>query len=103
MKIQLTLGGREYVASYDELTRVTIGEIRTIQRETGMTIPQLHARLSALNDRSGDDMDLYAALVYLLMRRSGENVTWADVDAIPVVDLAAGLAVLADEPAATDG
>jgi hypothetical protein len=99
--IRLTLGGKDYIASYDEVTRATIGEMRTIKRETGMTIPQLHARLLALNGRTDDDMDLYAALVYLVMCRSGETVTWAEVDAIPIVDLAAGLTVVADGLAAT--
>ena len=99
MRIKLALGGKEYEATYDDVTKVTIGEIRTIKRETGMTIPELHARVLALNERTDDDIDLYAVLVYLLMSHSGQAVTWADVEAIPIVDLAAGLSVVPDEPA----
>lgn len=102
VRIRLILDGREHVVDYDELTRVTIGELRTIKRETGMTLPALHARLLGLKDSGpGDDnIDLYAAMVYLVLCRAGEQVSWADVERIPLVDLAAGLTVEAD-PAAT--
>jgi hypothetical protein len=83
---------------------MTIGEIRTIKRETGLSITGLHAKLLSVKDADNvDDMDLYASLVYLLMSKSGETVTWADVEAIPIVDLAAGLSVLPDEPAEQSG
>jgi hypothetical protein len=102
VKLKLAVGGKEYVAEAASLTNVTIGELRTIKRETGMTLEQLHERLvlQPLGDASDNDIDLYAVLTYLLMSHSGEKVTWADVEAIPLVELAAGLSSVDDKPPA---
>lgn len=102
MKLKLAVNGKEYVAEAASLTNVSIGELRTIKRETGMTLGQLHERLvlQPLGDASDYDIDLYAVLTYLLMSHSGEKVTWADVEAIPLVELAAGLSSVNDEPVA---
>lgn len=102
MKLKLAVNGKEYVADAASLMNVTIGELRTIKRETGMTLEQLHERLvlQPLDDGADNDIDLYAVLTYLLMSHSGEKVTWADVEAIPLVELAAGLSSVGDEPAA---
>jgi hypothetical protein len=102
VKLKLAVNGKEYVAEAASLTNVTIGELRTIKRETGMTLDQLHERLvlQPLGDGGDNDIDLYAVLTYLLMSHSGAKVTWADVEAIPLVDLASGLSSVEDEPAA---
>jgi len=106
VRIKLAVGGKEHVADMAELlTRVTIGEIRAIKRETGMTTTALQNRLLEMQgaDDEGlteENWDVYAALVYLILSRSGGHVSWADVDNIPLAELAAGLSVLPDEPTA---
>lgn len=102
MKFKLVLDGTEYVASYEAITRINIGELRTIKRETGLTVDQVHDKLTTLTKMDTDDpvmdIDLCAVFTYLLMSRSGHAVTWADVERIPLVELGAGFSVLDDEP-----
>lgn len=106
MRIKLTLGGKEYVTDVAEMTqKVTIGEIRTIKHETGMTPAALQAKLLELKNAGdstaeNENWDVYTALVYLVMSRSGGHVTWADVERIPLVDLASGFSIVEDEPPA---
>ena len=112
VRIKLVLGGKEYSASsYSDLANMTIEEIRTIKERTGMTPSGLRVKLmefakladSPQGVAGFDEMaaiDVCAALVYLLMARSGEKVTWADVERVPLLDLAAGFSIVEDEPAA---
>lgn len=108
MRIRLVLGGREYSAGEKDLGALTIGEIRSIEAHTGLTPSGLGAKfteLAATGAGGGgiDEMgvlDVFAVTVFLLMSRSGEPVTWDEVEAIPVVDLVAGFSVVGDEPAA---
>lgn len=101
MSIKLTLDGKEYVANLaDLLTKVTIGEIRTIKRETGLTIEDVETRLTERSDGDADDWDVYAAMVYLILSRAGGHVTWDRVEMIPLAELAAGFTIVPDdEPA----
>ena len=105
MRINLVLGGREYSADVAELASLSIGEIRAIKEHLGLTPSGLRANMmgfatlveSAKAGGEFDEMaavDVFAALVYLVMARSGEKVTWADVDAIPIAALAAGFSVV---------
>jgi hypothetical protein len=100
-RIKLSLGDREYVADIAELfTKMTIGEIRTIKRETGMTSDDLQTQVLALRDPDEDseNWDIYTSLVYLILSRSGGRTAWADVETIPLVDIVAGWSVIEDEP-----
>jgi hypothetical protein len=103
VKIKLTLNGKEHVADLAEmLNKVTIGEVRTIKEKTGMTPAQLHKTLLELKTADADgsedeNWDVYTALVYLLMSRSSGRIAWADVESIPLVDLAAGFSVIPDD------
>jgi hypothetical protein len=103
VKVKLVLNGKEHVADVAEmLNKVTIGEVRTIKQETGMTPAMLHTKLEELKRADPDDpgdesWDVYTALVYLLMSRSSGRIAWADVESIPLVDLAAGFSVIPDD------
>jgi hypothetical protein len=103
VKIELVLNGKEHVADLaDMLNKVTIGEVRTIKEKTGMTPAQLHKTLLELKTADTDEpedenWDVYTALVYLLMSRSSGRIAWADVENIPLVDLAAGFSVIPDD------
>jgi hypothetical protein len=103
VKIKLTLNGKEHAADVAEMiTKVTIGEVRTIKEKTGMTPAKLQTKLLELKDAGADDpegenWDVYTALVYLLMSRSSGRIAWADVESIPLVDLAAGFSVIPDD------
>jgi hypothetical protein len=103
VRIKLVLSGKEHVADLaDMLNKVTIGEVRTIKEKTGMTPAQLHKTLlefktANANDPEDENWDVYAALVYLLMSRSSGRIAWADVESIPLVDLAAGFSVIPAE------
>jgi hypothetical protein len=95
------------VAVVDEMFhQITIGQIRAIRRETGMTSEELLGKVLALKDAEkpgGDeDWDVYTALVFLVLSRSDWHVTWADVERIPLVDIANGWSVIDNEPAAVD-
>jgi len=107
VRIELALAGKEHVVAdvLELVTGMTIGDIRTIKRETGMTVAALKDRILELKGGDDgvpteDDWDVYAALVYLILSRSGGRVSWAEVEDIPVAELAAGLSVLPDEPTA---
>ncbi|MGH3427349.1 MAG: hypothetical protein ACRDQZ_07235 [Mycobacteriales bacterium] len=102
MRITLTLAGTEYTAAYDDLANMTIGEIRTIKRETGLSITELLAKIFTVKDDEDLDMDVLASLVYLVVSRSAAKLSWADVERIPLVELAAGLSVVPDEPVPVD-
>ncbi len=104
-RIQLSLSGREYVANIAELfTKMTIGEIRTIKRETGMDSEDLQTQVLALKDpdEGSENWDVYTALVYLILSRSGGRTAWADVENIPLVDIVAGWSLIEDEPMQVD-
>lgn len=109
VRIKLVLGGREYSADVADLASLSIGEIRAINEHLGLTPSGLRTNLmnfanlikSAKDGGEFDEMaavDVFSALVYLVMARSGEKVTWADVDAIPIVALATGFSVVNDGP-----
>ena len=103
MKIKLAVGGKEYVADVlDMIENVTIGEIRTIKRETGMTPDTLKQELLDLSEVDTDDpamqnWDLYTALVYLILSRASGGARWEDVERLPVIQLATGFSVIPDE------
>lgn len=103
MKIQIALGDKNYVADVGAMfNQMTIGQIRAIRRETGLTSDELLGKVLALKDAEkpgGDeDWDVYTALVFLVLSRSDWHVTWADVERIPLVDIANGWSVLDDDP-----
>lgn len=108
MTIKLTVHGKEYIANVAELfTKMTIGEIRTIKRETGMTAEVLELKVRDLRPDGDDvpkdeDWDVYTALVYLIMSRSGGRVAWADVEDLPLAEIAEGWSVVEDEPPPAD-
>lgn len=103
MKIQIALGDKKYVAVVDEMfNQMTIGQIRAIRRETGLTSEDLLGKVLALKgaEKPGgdEDWDVYTALVFLVLSRSDWHVTWADVERISLVDIANGWSVIDDEP-----
>jgi hypothetical protein len=56
VKVKLVLNGKEHVADVAEmLNKVTIGEVRTIKQETGMTPAMLHTKLEELKRADPDD------------------------------------------------
>lgn len=103
MKIQIALGDKKYVADVGEMfNQMTIGQIRAIRRETGLPSDELLDKVLGLKDvdqpGGAEDWDVYTALVFLVLSRSDWHVTWADVERIPLVDIANGWSVVDDEP-----
>ena len=86
--MKLTLGDKTYVSDLRPLKEPSIGEARAIKRATGLTIAGWNEGLENLGQL---DPDVLAGLVFLLRRRAGETVDWAEIDAVPLADLAAGL------------
>jgi hypothetical protein len=103
VSIKLTLNGKEYVANIADLfTKMTIGEIRTIKRETGMTAEGLELKVRELKPDGDDvpqdeDWDIYTALVYLILSRSGGHIAWAAVEDLTLAEIAEGWSVVEDE------
>lgn len=101
MRIKLKLGDKEYASTLADMSNLSIGEIRAIKRETGMSAEQFGARFGEFADMDpkDPDMDLIVGLVYLLRRRSGDKCTWADAEDVPAVHLRDAFSVVDDEPA----
>jgi hypothetical protein len=105
VKLQIVLGDKTYVADVAEMfNKMTIGQIRAIRRETGMTSDVLLSKVLALKDAekpgNHEDWDVNTALVFLVLSRSDWHVTWADVERIPLMDIVNGWSVI--EEAATE-
>lgn len=83
--MKLTLNGQEYQAPVFSLLNVSVGEARTIKRQTGMTISDWRLGLLTIERQ---DPDVLAAVVFILRHRAGEDVDWADVDKLSTMELA---------------
>jgi hypothetical protein len=107
-RITVTVDGKSYSTTAESLFNLTIGECRVIKRECGMTTGQWIDTLEMMakkpkRGQKGPEMDetVLAILMYLLRSRAGEPVTWADVEAMRILDIADGLSVTeeSDTPA----
>jgi len=67
-------------AEYEMPTGITIGESRAIFRATGL-------RLSTWDDLDTDNPDHLAAMVYLVMHRADETVTFDAIDRLELLEL----------------
>lgn len=85
-----SLNGRDYKVTLD---RLSIAEAREVKRYTGVTLTTL-----MLASSGHVDGDVLAAIVYLAKRRAGEDIDWAEIDQIDVVELLGSMAASADEP-----
>ncbi len=86
--MKLTLNGTTYESRLMQLFMMSIGEARTIKRQTGLTIADWQAGVKSL-DRV--DPDVFVSLVYLLKSRAGETVDWDELNALPVLTVIQGL------------
>jgi hypothetical protein len=86
--VKLSLDGREYQAKTYSLFDLSIGEARTIKRNTGMSISEWRLGLMTLHR---EDPDVLAGIVFVLRHRAGEQVDWAEMENISTQTLIAGL------------
>jgi hypothetical protein len=86
--VKLSLDGREYQAKAYSLFDLSIGEARTIKRNTGMSISEWRLGLMTLHR---EDPDVLAGIVFVLRHRAGEQVDWAEMENISTQTLIAGL------------
>ena len=86
--MKLTLGDKTYESDLGPLKEPSIGEARAIKRQTGLTITDWAEGLENLGRL---DPDVLAGLVFLLRKRAGEPVDWAEIDSLSLADFAAGL------------
>lgn len=89
--MKLTLGDKEYTSTLMGLYELSIGEARTIKRNTGMTITEWQLGLALFSRR--EDADILAGLVFLLRSRAGEQVAWSDIDTLPIKSVKEGFDV----------
>lgn len=87
--LNFTLNDRDYRVTLDKLS---IAEAREVKKFTGVTLNSL-----VLAGAGQVDGDVFAAIVYLAKRRAGEEIDWAEIDQIDVVDLAKSMTVTTDE------
>jgi hypothetical protein len=86
--VKLSLDEREYQAKAYSLFDLSIGEARTIKRNTGMSISEWRLGLMTLHR---EDPDVLAGIVFVLRHRAGEQVDWAEMENISTQTLIAGL------------
>lgn len=85
--MKLTLEGTTYESPILALFKMSIGEARTIKRNTGLTILGWQEGLKAMDQI---DPDICIGLIYLLRSRAGETVDWDALDELPVADVLGG-------------
>lgn len=89
--MKLTLHGKVYQSGFASLGRLTIGDARVIKREFGMSIDEVQARLMNMAAGSASDinsqLDMLAIIAYLVTSRSGDPVSFDELDRISIEDL----------------
>lgn len=75
------------------LDRLSIAEAREVKRYTGVTLNAL-----VMVSAGQVDGDVLAAVVFLAQRRAGEEVDWAQIDQVDVIDLMGSMSFVADDP-----
>jgi hypothetical protein len=96
---RFTLDGTDYPFDPAALFDLTIGEARSIKAHTGLTLTDWHQGL-ALSYRG--DPDVLAGIVWLVRRRAGEVVDWAEIDRISTESLLGSVIDVDDEQATED-
>lgn len=94
--LTLTVNGKPYRCELVDLFSLSIGESRTIKRETGMSITVWLEKLQDFGDP-----DVLASVLYLVLSRAGEVVEWSELDDMSLTDVMRGFA-LTDEPDVVD-
>lgn len=85
----------DYDFDPESLYDLTIGEARAIKAQTGLTVTDW--RLGLVTSYR-QDPDVLAGIVWVVRRRAGETVDWADIDRISTTELLESVIDL-DEPA----
>lgn len=86
--MKLTLDDVEYESRLIDMFTMSIGEARTIKRQTGLTVGDYHDGLKTL-DRL--DPDIFLSMVFLLKSRAGETVDWDVLNELPLMAVMQGL------------
>lgn len=94
MRKRFRLGDTDYDFDPAELYNLTIGEARVIKAHTGLTLSDWHRGL-AMSYRG--DPDVLAGIVWVVRRRTGDPVDWAEIDLISTTTLLGSVTDL-DEP-----
>jgi len=89
------LNGNDYDYDPAALFDLTFGEARGLKAGTGLTIADWHQGLTSIHRA---DPDVLAGIVWVVLRRAGGPVDWADVDAISTVDLLGSVTDVEDPP-----
>lgn len=99
--LTLTLGGTVYKQPMVELFKLTIGESRAVERETGLLITEW---IDSLSKKGINSPKVLATAVYILKTRAGETVSWADIDKLSLEEISEHLKMIEEpEPVVVEG
>lgn len=97
--MKLTLDDKTYQADVLSLYRLSLDEARTIKRQTGMTFADWKFGLLTY---FREDPDVLLGVAYVMKRRSGEVVDWAELSQLSAQDIIDGLEWEASDQEITD-